>query len=97
MDRDSNSPAHTKYPVLPCYEVEQHNLNAATGIVVRAIYVFKDYAIDDIFADFGPETPKFTSLKLRKTNTFAYEYAKSEDAKWVKRQQLTPTRLVFLP
>ena len=86
MDLDSNSPAPTKYPVLPCFEIGQHDMNAATG-----------YSIDNMFADFGPETQKFTPLLLRKTNTFAYEYTKSEDAKWVKRQQLTPTRQVFLP
>ena len=72
-------------------------MNTATGIVVRATHAYEGYAIDDIFADFGPEPSKFTSLQLLKTNAFAYEHAKSEDAKWVKRQQLTPTRLFFLP
>ena len=92
MDLDSKSPAPTKYPVLPCFEIEQY-MNTATCIVVRATHAYED----DIFADFGPETSKFTSLQLLKTTAFAYEHEKSEDAKWVKRQQLTPTRLFFLP
>ena len=56
-------------------------MNAATGIVNRAIHVYKDYTIDGMFANFGPATPKFTTLELPKTNTFAYEHAKSEEAK----------------
>ena len=97
MDLASKSPAPLKYPALPSYEIEQHDLNAATGMVIWAVHVYEDYAIDGIFADFGPETPRFSALELRKTNAFAYEEAKNEEAKWVKRQQLTPTRLVFLP
>ena len=97
MDLASKSPAPLKCPALPSYEIEQRDLNAATGMVIRAVHVYEDYAIDGIFADFGPETPRFSALELRKTNAFAYEEAKNEEAKWIKRQQLTPTRLVFLP
>ena len=97
IDLESKSPAPTNYPTLPSFEIEQHDLNAANGMVIRAIHVYDGYAIDDIFADFGPETPRFTSLQMRKNNAFAYEHDKEEESKWVKRQQLTPTRLVFLP
>ena len=97
IDLESTSPAPLKYPVLPSFEIEQHELNAANGMVIRATHVYDGYDIDEIFADFGPETPRFTPLQLRKTNPFAYENEKSNESKWVQRQQLTPTRLVFLP
>ena len=96
IDLESKSPTPMIYDSTK-FEIEQHDLNAANGMVIRATHVYDGYAIDDIFADFGPETPRFTSLQLRKTNAFAYEHEKIEESKWVKRQQLTPTQLVFLP
>ena len=61
---------------MPVYEIEQYELNVATGMVIRAVPVYEDYAIDGMFADFGPETPRFSVLELRKTYAFAHENAK---------------------
>ena len=87
MDLASKSPAPLKYPTSPSYEVDQYDFNAATGMVIRGVHVYEDYAINGMFADFGPESPKFSALEFRKTNAFAYENAKSEEAKWVKCQK----------